>query len=92
MTLLTVTDASPLAIQVLGDNLDADNEDNIFSKQGPVLENSFVPYQPALFTNKLDVPSGNSISPNYNDELGRLLFACLAAPENSSQLHHLNYM
>ena len=88
--MLTVTDASPLAIQVLGDNLDADNEDNIFSKQDLVVENSFVPDQPAFFAYQLDVPSGNSISPDDNDELGRLLFAFLAAPKNSSQLHHLN--
>ena len=91
-TLLTVTDASPLAIQVSGDNLDADNEDNIFSKQDLVVENSFLPNQLIFFADQLDVPSGNSISPDDNDELGRLLFACLAAPENSSQLHHLNCM
>ena len=90
--MLTVTDASPLAIQVSGDNLDADNGDNIFSKQDPVVENSFVPYQPAFFADQLNVPSGISISPDDNDELGRLLFACLAAPEKSSQLQHLNYM
>ena len=56
------------------------------------MENYFVLGQPAFFANQLDVPLGNSISPDDNDELGRLLFACLAAPENSSQLHHLDYM
>ena len=78
--MLTVTDSFPLAIQVSSDNLDANNEDNIISKKDPVVENSFVPDQPTFFADQLDVPSGNSISPDDNDELGRLLFACLAAP------------
>nr|WLM68365.1 NAC family transcription factor 13 [Larix gmelinii var. olgensis] len=92
LTVLTVTDASPLAIQVSGDNLDADNEDNISSKQDPVVEDSFVPDQPAVFPDQLDVPLGNSISPDDNDELDRLLSAYLDAPENSLQLHDYNYM
>lgn len=90
-TLPTVTDASPLAIQFSGGNFDEDNED-ISSKQDPVVEDSFVPDQLPFFLDQPFVSSGDSISPDDNDELNRLLLECLAGPETSSmlQLYHFD--
>lgn len=87
LTLLTVSDASPLAIPLLGDNLDADNED-ISSKKDPVVEDSFVPVQLPVFPDQLYAPSGNSIYLDEDDELNRLLLDCINAPENSLLLQH----
>lgn len=91
LTLPTVTDASPLAIQLSGGNLDENSED-ISSKQDPVVEDSFVPDQLPLFPDELFVPSGNSLFPDDDDLLNELLFECLSGPENSSmlQLHQFN--
>jgi len=90
-TLPTVTDASPLAMQFSGGNFDEDNED-ISSKQDPVVEDSFVPDQLPFFLDQPFVSSGDSISPDDNDELNRLLLECLAGPETSSmlQLYHFD--
>lgn len=90
LTFPTVTDASPLAdasppaIQLSGGNLDEDNED-ISSKQDPVVEDSFVPDQLPLFPDELCVPDDD-------DVLNELLSECRSGPENSSmlQLHHFN--
>ena len=85
MTLPTVADASSLAIQLSGGNLGENNED-ISSKQDPVVDDSFVPDQLPLFPDEIFVPSGNSLFPDDDDVLNELLCECLFGPENSSML------
>lgn len=91
LTLPTETDASSLAIQLSGGNLGENNED-ISSKQDPVVDDCFVPDQLPLFPDELFVPSGNSLFPDDDDVLNELLCECLSGPENSSmlQLHQFN--